>query len=249
MLLDIGGGTTSITTYVEDAITYSGSVPFGGTNITSDLAIGLRISLEDAEKIKINAQDLLIKLDNPDDDESEATKKRKELLGLNEPAQAKEQAGSKSDQKKISRDIIDVTDLHIEGVKTISKKMFTEIVEARLAEILDLVIAQVEQSRNQAKLPAGVVITGGSALVPGVTQIAKKVFAVPARIGYPKGLEGLVDEITGPAYSVAQGLVVYGLNDTSGGSRSRPGVGKVATSDKQGNVLQKIGGFFKNLLP
>lgn len=244
MLLDIGGGTTSITTYVEDAISYSGSVPFGGTNITSDLAIGLRISLEEAEKIKINAEELLNGSDDMTDVERESTRKRREVLGINAPDG---EVGDKDGKK--NKDIIDVSDLHIEGIKTISRKMFTEIVEARLAEIMDLVIAQVEQSRHQAKLPAGVVITGGSALVPGITKMAKKVFGVPARIGYPKGLEGLVDEITGPAYSVAQGLVIYGLNDTAAGTRSRPGAGKVGGGDKQGGVLQRLGGFFKNLLP
>jgi len=59
MLLDIGGGNTTITTFVEDAIAYSGCIPIGGINVTSDLAIGLRVSLEDAEKIKVNAPDLL----------------------------------------------------------------------------------------------------------------------------------------------------------------------------------------------
>jgi len=243
LLLDIGGGTTSITSYVEDAITYSGSVPFGGQNLTSDLAIGLRISLEDAEKIKINALDLLAKSIN-DSPDNEAIKKRKDLLGITAPGLT-----DKDSLKKITRDIIDVTDLHIDGVKTISKKMFTEIVEARLSEIFDLVIAQVEQSRNEAKLPAGVVITGGSALIPRVTRIAKKVFNVPARVGYPKGLEGLVDEITGPAYSVAQGLVIYGLNDVGVGSKSRGTTNKANKSAQDGSVINRITGFFRNLVP
>ena len=77
-LLDIGGGTTTITTFVDDAITYSGSVPFGGANITSDIAIGLRVNLEDAERIKLNAEELMKATKRPV--MSEATKKRKLLL-------------------------------------------------------------------------------------------------------------------------------------------------------------------------
>lgn len=246
MLLDIGGGITSITTYVEDSITYSGSVPFGGTNITSDLAIGLRVSLEDAEKIKINAEEL-IESAGKAPSEPDSSKRRREVLGLESPATA----GSSDDSdsvKKIARDIIDVSDLHIDGVKTVSKKMFTEIIEARLSEIFDLVAAQVEQSRNEAKLPAGVVITGGTALTPNIAKIAKKCFGVPARVGYPRGLEGLVDEITGPAYTVAHGLVMYGVNDT-GSSPSRPRAGAKAAGGQGGSIFAKIGGFFKNLLP
>lgn len=250
MLLDIGGGTTSITTYVEDAITYSGSVPFGGTNITSDLAIGLRVSLEDAEKIKINAEELMANANKKPTEESASTKRRKELLGIEGPAGQKSDDEDSDKAKKSAKDIIDVSDLHIEGVKTVSKKMFTEIVEARLSEIFDLVVAQVEQSRNEARLPAGVVITGGSALVPGITKIAKRAFNVPTRVGYPRGLEGLVDEITGPAYSVAQGLVIYGVNDVGVGGRSTRVVGsKGGNSGGDGSVFKRIGGFIKNLIP
>lgn len=126
--------------------------------------------------------------------------------------------------------------------------MFTEIVEARLAEIFDLAITQIEQSGHEAKLPAGVVITGGAGLVPSINKIAKKVFKVPARVGYPKGLEGLVDEITGPAYSVAQGLVIYGVNDT--GTSSRPNKNNQSSGvGESENLLGQIGGFIKNLLP
>jgi cell division protein FtsA len=239
MLLDIGGGTTSITTYVEDAITYSGSVPFGGINITSDLAIGLRVSLEDAEKIKINAEELFEKGSAGD----------KKDVNREMPPALRDPEEKSSNKKSQSKDIIDVSDLQIEGVKTVSKKMFNKIIEARLEEIFDLVKTQVEQSRNEARLPAGVVLTGGSALSPEIVKIAKKVFGVPARIGRPKGLEGLIDEITGPAYSVAQGLVIYGLNDSSGGTAAGRGSSPKSGGGSSGGPVNKISNFFKNLLP
>lgn len=225
MLIDIGGGTTSITTFVEDSITYSGSVPFGGTNVTSDLAIGLRLSIEDAERVKLNADHLIKK----------AKEKNKDI-------------SEKKDEKKKDKDVIDITELEIEGVKTVSKKLFDEIIEARLSEIFDLVLSQVEQSRNEARLPAGIVITGGGAMLPNITNIAKKVFGVPARIGYPTGLGGLVDEITGPAYAVSQGLILYGGQSESmysSGSTS----GMNAKSGGSGNIFGNIGKFIKNLLP
>jgi len=53
VLVDIGGGTTSITAYADGAISYSGVIPVGAKNVTNDLAIGLRVSLETAEKIKL----------------------------------------------------------------------------------------------------------------------------------------------------------------------------------------------------
>ncbi|MBD3363553.1 cell division protein FtsA [Candidatus Dojkabacteria bacterium] len=234
MLLDIGGGTTSITTFVEDAITYSGSVPFGGSNVTSDLAIGLRISIEDAEKIKVNADEL-----------SKITKEKKKSSTKSKDEKEDEKKKSKEKEKS---DLIDVSSLNIEGTNTLSKKLFDEIIEARLSEIFDLVLSQVEQSRNEARLPAGIVITGGSSLLPNVTSIAKKVFGVPARVGYPKGLEGLVDEINNPAYSVGQGLILYASQDewNMGGAM---GLREGPSKRKGGGIFKGISGFFKNLMP
>jgi len=238
MLLDIGGGTTTINTFVEDSITYSGSVPLGGVNLTSDLAIGLRVSLEDAEKIKINAEELMRM--STKSTVSEMTKRREKLLGKED-----EEDEEEKDTKK-SKDIIDVSSLEISGVKTVSRKLFEEIVEARLGEIFDIVIRQVEESNNDAKLPAGVVITGGSAMIPGITNIAKKVFGIPARIGYPKGLGGLVDEISSPSYSVVQGLVMYAAKNDSVKNMRTQSNSKGSSGD---GVMGKIKGFFKNLMP
>ena len=234
MLLDIGGGTTSINTFVDDSITFSGCIPFGGVNITSDLAIGLRVSLEDAEKIKVNFSDLVKGRPEVND----ATKRREELLG------GKDEDEEKDPKKK--KDVIDVTSLEVEGMKTVSKKLFDEIVEARLGEIFSLVINQLEQSRNEYRLPAGVVITGGAAMLPRITSIAKGVFGAPARVGNPNGVEGLIDEISTPAYSVAQGLILYGAVDDGGGKRN---VGSHGPKEKSGGILGNITGFLKNLLP
>lgn len=52
-LIDIGAGTTSVVAYVDGSISYSGVIPVGAKNVTNDIAIGLRVSLETAEKIKI----------------------------------------------------------------------------------------------------------------------------------------------------------------------------------------------------
>lgn len=227
MLLDIGGGVTSVTTFVEDAITYSGCVPFGGINITSDLAIGLRVNLEDAERIKINAQDIF-------------KGKRSKTVDVSKT--------KKDKKKKSGKNMVDVSSLGIEDVDEIDRDLFDEIVSARLGEIFDLVVAQLDQSGVGSSMPAGVVLTGGSAMLPGVTKIAKKVLKVPARVGHPKGLEGLVDEISEPAYATIQGLIQYGAEGGEGeGGRISDGMG--AVGEGLGGVFSKIGGWLKNLLP
>lgn len=227
LLLDFGGGTVSITTFVEDSITYSTSIPFGGSNITRDLAAGLRLSLDDAEKVKIRAE---------------------EVFRSSEVSNSKEK---EDDEKPKKTDILDVSQLDIEGVKTISRKLFTDIIGARVEEIFDLIKANIDQSGNDYKLPAGIVVTGGSSLVPEITALAKKNFGVPARIGTPKGLEGLVDGISSPAYAAAQGLILYALGDEvyRGDSRYSSSSTSKKKGNSQGGVFGKLGGLFKNILP
>ncbi|MBN2016493.1 cell division protein FtsA [Candidatus Dojkabacteria bacterium] len=227
MLLDIGGGVTSISTFVEDAITYSGCVPFGGLNVTSDLAIGLRVSLDDAERIKTNIADII---------RSQGGKRQVDIGGKKKGEKGKKRAK-----------VVDVSSLGIEGTDEVDKELFDEIIEARLSEIFDLVTAQIAQSGTDTTMPAGVVVTGGSALLPNVTKIAKKIFKVPARVGYPKGLEGLVDEISSPAFSTIQGLILYG-SKSNGEGRMNEGV-TMTGGGGVGNILSKVGGWFKNLIP
>lgn len=250
MLLDIGGGTTSIVTFEEGAITYSGSIPFGGTNVTRDLAAGLRLSLDDAEKVKLNVDELIKQTDKPKSKSlADAQSRRKRLTGKSDDEDGEEDdddTKKKTSSKK--KDIIDVSTLEIEGVKTISRKLFNEIVEARLSEIFEMVLQQLELAHHESRLPAGVVITGGSANLPGMTQIAKKVFGVPARVGQPRGLGGLSEGISGTPFATAQGLAIHASqedeeigNNRGGGTSTR----NVLSEGLAGRVV----GFFKNLLP
>ena len=218
LLLDMGGGTTTITTFDEGAISYSACIPLGGSNVTKDLAAGLTpFSLDDAEKVKVNANELFKK--------------------------------ASQSKKNSNTDVINIEELGIEGTKTVSKKLFLRIMADRVEEIFDLVLQNIDQAGHEAKLPAGVVITGGSANLPDISNIASKVFGVPARVGSPRGLEGLVDSISSPAYATLQGLVQHGLQDdsfVSSGSRfNKSGVGGVVSSD----IPNKIVSFLRNLLP
>lgn len=57
LLIDIGGGTTSVCAFIDGAVAYSSAIPVGAKNVTNDLAIGLRVTLDSAEKIKIALSD------------------------------------------------------------------------------------------------------------------------------------------------------------------------------------------------
>jgi cell division protein FtsA len=86
-----------------------------------------------------------------------------------------------------------------------------EIIEARAAEILEMVQTDIKRSGYDGLLPAGVVLCGGVAQLPGMPELAREVLGLPVRVGRPQGLVGLVDRISGPAFAVAAGLMGWGM--------------------------------------
>jgi cell division protein FtsA len=78
-----------------------------------------------------------------------------------------------------------------------------------------MVHEEIKKSGYDGLLPAGLVITGGCAELPGVLEIAGQTLDLPARIGSPLGLHGLADSISRPAYATAVGLLLWGLRHTS----------------------------------
>lgn len=236
LLLDIGGGTTSISMFDEGAVCYSTSIPFGGSNVTRDLAAALRVSLEDAEKIKLNFDRLM--------HEQGGTNSKPSKKDIEEDDET-----PSSDKK---RDIVDVSELDIEGIKTISRKVFMEYTEARMEEIFGFVKNNLVQAGFTTKLPAGVILTGGGSELPGLTKLAKKVFGMPARVASPRGLDGLIDGISTPAFATLQGMILDGVSDDDYFSlRNSPlsPVKKMGSGQSGDGIVGKIGGFLRNLLP
>lgn len=174
VLIDIGGGTTSITVFIDGALSYSGVIPIGAKNVTNDLAIGLRVSLETAEKIKISL----------------STKKKKDI--------------DESDE-------LDLEGIGVTEIRKISKKTLLEgIIRPRLNEIFTMVRLELEREGLANRIPSGAIITGGGAETEGVLDSAKRTMSLPVRIGVPKEVTGLVDDIMTPAFATPIGLLCYG---------------------------------------
>jgi cell division protein FtsA len=80
-----------------------------------------------------------------------------------------------------------------------------------MEEIFYLVLQEIKRSGYDGLLPAGVVLTGGSCLIPGCRQLASQVMGLPARIARPKNLVGLTDQLDSPAYATSIGLLEWAL--------------------------------------
>jgi cell division protein FtsA len=209
VLIDIGGGTTSIVAYTDGSLAYSGVIPVGARNVTNDLAIGLRVSLETAEKIKIALS-------------------------------AKKKDGEESDE-------MDLEKLGVTEIKKVSKKTLLEgIIRPRLNEIFTMVKIELDREGLTNRIPSGVIITGGGALTAGATDSAKRMLSLPVRVGIPKGVGGLIDDVMTPSFATAVGLLLYGAkrvpqdNLTSFAKKMKlPSIG----------IIGKLVDSIKNLLP
>jgi len=97
--------------------------------------------------------------------------------------------------------------------RTMGRKILGEILEPRVEEIFSLIHHEMLRSGYDELVTSGIVITGGSALLPGVPEIVEQVFNMPARIGYPVNIGGLKEIVNSPMYATAVGLVLYGAKE------------------------------------
>lgn len=204
VLVDIGAGSTSLSVFVEGALTHSAVLPVGAKHITNDLAIGLRVSLESAEKIKKLLSEKNQKVAVP-----KASETRKERL-----------------ERKRKEDELDLSKLNLpEQLASVSRKFVVEgIIKPRLKEMFELIGQQLQTSGYASMTPAGVIVTGGGAETIGMVEVGKKVLSMPVKVGTPTGLSGLVDEIEQPAFATSMGLIFYAskLGESRGQARSMP---------------------------
>jgi cell division protein FtsA len=85
------------------------------------------------------------------------------------------------------------------------------VIEARVEQLFEMILKSVRESGYEGLLPAGIVLTGGGAQLRGITQVAERVLGVPARVGQPANLIGLVDSLRSPAYATAVGLLQWSV--------------------------------------
>ncbi len=183
VLLDIGGGTTKMSVYVDNVLCFSSVIPFGGNVITHDIKEGCSILLRQAESLK---------------------------------TQFGQAMGDFAPEEKV------VTIPGISGwePKEISFKSLAFIIQARMEEIIDAFYFQLDKSGCMDKLGAGIVIAGGSSLMPNLSQLVKFRTGLDVRTGVPNMnlfLDG--NSLGDPRYGTALGLLSLAANEENGGQR------------------------------
>lgn len=207
-LMDIGAQTTSVTIFEEGDVLHTTAIPLGSSHITNDIAIGLRTSIDVAEKIKIKH-------------------------------------GAAKAEQYSDKDTLDLSALSDMDSETVSLKYISEIIEARLNEMLLMIRDELRSVGKDGMLPAGVVLTGGGCQINGLTDLVKETLRLPAQIGKPlQPLSGMIDKLNDPLYSTCVGLMMWNLENHGSIKPST----KVDFS-KVGTAVDKARGFFKQFMP
>jgi cell division protein FtsA len=107
------------------------------------------------------------------------------------------------------------------GQRTATLGEISEIIEARMREIFEKIGEHMEAAGDRGQLPAGLVLTGGGALMSGAAELGREVLQMPVRIAAPTGVGGLVDNLLTPAFSTAIGLLLWGARAVTEGDDAR----------------------------
>lgn len=97
------------------------------------------------------------------------------------------------------------------GRQLVPRQFLAEIIGARTEEILNLVVREVKRSGYDSLLPAGLVVCGGTALLPGLPKLSRRILNMPVRTAMPRDIQGLVDDIQTPAFATSVGLLRWAL--------------------------------------
>lgn len=148
-------------------------------------------------------------------------------------------------QKTNKKDEIDLSDLLEEENFVIPRKNIAKVIEARVGEVFDVLQNEMKKISKPTLIPAGVVLTGGAAKMPGFGSFVKERIKLPVRVGHNFPLEGNSDQANDPALAVAAGLALYGLEKEFAKVKKAGGLGFSDHFDP----LKKFGAWLKNFLP
>lgn len=130
-----------------------------------------------------------------------------------EAERIKIQKGSAYPDNIGDNELIQVGGIPGREIRTIKKKLVAEIIQARVEEIFHIIKQELKPYRILERSVAGVVLTGGTSLLDGISTVAENVFSTQVRNGVPYGVTGLYDKVNSPIYSTAVGLSIWGLKE------------------------------------
>jgi cell division protein FtsA len=120
--------------------------------------------------------------------------------------------------------------------RVLSRQILADIIQPRAEEIFRLIDNDIKRMGYEKSLNSGVVLTGGTAMLDGLEEVAEEIFDLPIRRGDPTGVGGLVDRVNTPDYATTVGLILYGYNKLEE---------KGITKDRKKGLLVKVKNWLK----
>ena len=197
VLIDIGGGTSDIAVYTDNAVRHTSVIPIAGDQVTNDIAMIFRTPAADANEIKMRYGAAMKSMVSPD-----------------ETVVAPGIGGRPAAQYP--------------------RQMLAAIIEARMAELFENAKKIIDNSGYEPYIASGIVLTGGTVLLPGMLQLAEKIFGRHVRLGVPQYDGNLADIIKSPRYSTIHGLLLEAIR------QQKQGKDPVTKQDATGGFLTKL---------
>ena len=181
---DIGSSTTELAVFFEGSIAHTAVLPIGGDHFTNDLAVGLHVSVEEAEELKRLYGNCVVT----------AVPQMNEIeVGGNLTFGSLGGAPAGGGQ----------------APRLVRQRFLAEVLEPRARELFTLLRDNLRQGGVLEALGAGCVLTGGGALLTGLLDNAESLLRVPTRVGSPVPLSRMPAELARPEFSVAIGMLLY----------------------------------------
>lgn len=152
--------------------------------------------------------------------------------------QVKVEYGMASPVTLSDKDTIDLSKFDKSEDQVVSRRYIAEIIEARLMEIFMMVKTELRKVGRDGMLPAGVVLVGGGSKLPSIVDSAKDNLSLPAQIGFPIELRGMVDRLDDPRFATGIGLMMWGMDENHT-------VSAYVQEPNFGAVLSKVRNWFK----
>jgi cell division protein FtsA len=171
------------------------------------------------------------------------------VVGLRTPfaaaEQLKETYGNALPSAIRAEEQVEVETFGAERRRSFPLRRVCEILQARCEEILEMILVEVKRAGYDEIISAGLVLTGGTANLAGIDQLAEQVLDMPARIGVPKEIYGLTETVTNPACATSVGLLEWAIRD----SRPQPRSSIARPPLHIGSLWKRFGELARVVLP
>ena len=188
-VIDMGGGTTSISMFMHGKLIYVDTIPVGGHRVTTDIARILSLPVADAERIKAIDGSVM----------------PAELTGTPPASLSEVMRNGNSDNIVIPTqgDNIEI------GGKSIERNLLSAIIRPRIEEIIELLTSRIENAHMQHAAGNRLLLTGGASQLTGLADLYAHCTQKTAVLGTPQGVDGVLDENSGPECAAAIGALMH----------------------------------------